>query len=219
MKKFIGLVAALALVAIAAQAYAGPNQSVVVTPHGSLDGADTNGDPCTAIPLPELCEDLSSESTPDGNGVEWFLIVAARDDDPLAFQTILFGVDNYDEVNLYIAQYGPCHQELVPLEIQSDDWPHGREGTAVTWAPSCLEGNLVPIYYFGIYTYGPGVIPLGDYFPNQHASVVSCTDPPVEDDIVMWGELGCGGAEGSNPCPLPTPARQTTWGQIKAVYQ
>lgn len=215
------LVAAFfALVVSAGLAFAGPNEDLVLVVQGNVDGAETDGDPCTSIVLPGSCSDLTPTAIPDLNGVEWFLILAAREPEPLGFTTITFGVGNYNPDATYIALFGPCNQAEGPLEIPSDDWPFPEEGTSVSWAPSCLEGNMVPVYYFGIYAYGDGTIPLGDYYPGQPSGVVSCTDPPVEDVFIAYGTLGVGGAQGYNPdCTIPNPARRTTWGQIKAVYQ
>lgn len=200
---------------------AGPNEGVYLNPHGNVDGVETNGDPCLAIALPDTCGELSSTAVGDGLGVEWFLIVAGRDSDPLGFTTITFGIGNYDGEACYIAVFGPCNQAEGPLEIPSDGWPLPDEdgvGTSVSWSPSCIQGTLVPVYYFGIYAYGPEMIPLGDYYPGQTAAVVSCDDPVEEDVITAFGVLGIGGEMGEIMCPA-TPTRKTTWGQIKNIYR
>jgi hypothetical protein len=158
--------------------------------------------------------------------MEWFLILGARESEPLGFTDVIFGVGDYDWQWCYIAEYGPCHPELGPLEIPSDAWPGPVTGTSVSW-PTCLEGNLVPIYYFGVYVYGPGQIPFGDFYPGHPSVFFSCTDPSETDDITAFGTIGFGGAEGENPCPTSsvpddigeTEGESTTWGQIKTLYR
>jgi hypothetical protein len=208
--------------------HAGPNEGGVLAVHGNVDGVDTDWDPCTNILLPDTCSELIPTATPDGNNVEWFLILAVREPEPLSFNTIVFGIGDYQETSCYIAHYGPCHQELEPLEIPNDRWPERYTGTSVSWHPNCLEGNLVGVYYFGVYTYAPGQIPLGDWNIPHPASFISCS-PQEEDLIAAFGTIGCGGADGENSCPassLPddsdigeTGGESTTWGRIKTVYR
>lgn len=210
------LVLVLALMLLFLQgSHAGPNEGVVLTAQGNVDGVETDGDPCASILIPENCYETIPEAAPDASGIEWFLVVVARDPD-VAFSTIHFGVLDYDLSACLIDQYGPCFEGLWPLEISHDDWPGPNSWTALSWAPECLEGTVVPVYYFGIYVYGSAAIPLGD--PDGRAVVVSCTDT-VADPFADFGVLGCGGAEGYNPCEHSTPMERTTWGQIKVVYR
>jgi hypothetical protein len=182
-------------------AFAGPNEGVTVTVHGNITGVETDGlDVCGSIPIPANCEDTVPAAIPDSFGEEWFIVLAAGAN-PLAFTTITFGIGDYDPYACYIDQSGPCFGSLGPLELPSDGWPGPNTGTSVTWAPNCLAGMLVPVYYLGVYIYGPGVVPLGDHYPGQPAAVVSCDDPPVEDPIVDFGSFGCSGAQGEQACP------------------
>jgi hypothetical protein len=216
--KTLFLALALMLMLLAGS-FAGPNKGVILGVHGNVGGIDTNGDPCTAIALPWTCWELVPTATPDGNGVEWFLIVAVREPEELAFNTITFGIGDFDAEVCYISMYGPCFSEFSPLEIPTDDWPGVTSGTSVSWAPECLTGNIVPVYYFGIYVYAPGAIPLGPFYPGQDENLVSCNEPPEEDAIWAYGEIGCGGYP-VDPLVCDEPlVMQTTWGQIKAVYR
>jgi hypothetical protein len=195
------LVLAMAVLALGATvAFAGPNAGVTVTVHGNVTGAETNGDPCGNIPSPDLCVDTVPTAAPDASGEEWFIVLAAGAN-PLAFTTIVFGIGDYDPYACYLDQYGPCFGDLGPLEVPSDGWPGPNSGTAVSWAPNCLTGMMVPVYYFGAYVYGPGIVPLGNFYPGQNAVVVSCDDPPVEDPIDRFGSFGCGGEIGVQECP------------------
>jgi len=211
-------IAICAALVIGPAAFAGPNDGVVLTVHGNVNGAATGGVPDNAISLPFNCADMSPTAKPDQDGVEWFLVVAASPS-RLRFDTITFGLGDYNQSLCYISFFGPARQDLAPLELPSLGWPAPNEGTAVTWSPNCLSGSLVPVYYFGIYAYGAGEIPLGDFYPAQRAVVVSCERPPDEDEILVFGSLGCGGAAGASACGERGRQAETTWGRIKKTYQ
>lgn len=223
--KTLALALTLMLLSLTAS-HAGPNEGVVLGVQGNVDGVETNGEPWIHIPYPQTCAELVPTATPDAYGVEWFLVVAVLESDPLEISTFAFGLGEFDPVVLYIGAFGPTFTNLSPLEISTEGWPGPQEGTAVT-VGSCIcypETNVVPVYYFGVYAYAPGTIPLGPFgFPDPAVfTVVDCFcggEQPIEDPIEDWGIMGCGGAEGFNPCEPPTPTEQTTWGQIKAIYR
>lgn len=195
------LVLAMAFLALGATvAFAGPNDGVTLTVQGNVTGVETEGDPCGNIPIPATCEETSPVAMGDATGEEWFIVLAAGAN-PLAFTTITFGIGDYDPYACYIDQKAPCFGTLGPLEIPSDGWPGPNTGTSVSWAPNCLTGMLVPVYYFGVYVYGPGTVPLGNTYPGQQAEVISCDDPPVSDPILQFGSFGCAGAAGEQVCP------------------
>lgn len=196
------LVLAMAVLALGATvAFAGSNEGVTLTVHGNVGGVDTQGDPCTGIPLPTDCVDTQPTALPDQYGVEWFVVLAAGEN-PLSFNTVTFGIGDYDPYACYIGLKGPCFGDLAPLEIPSSGWPNPMTGTSVTWSPNCLEGMLVPVYYFGVYGYGPGIVPLGDHYPGQPATVVPC-DGSEQDLIAAFGSFGCAGEVGVQECPTP----------------
>lgn len=202
-KLLIQVVAALALVV--GTTLAGPNEGLTLTPLGGVNVDETSGDPCVDIFDPGLsCEDVDPNAQPDGLGVEWYLVLAAGAS-PLAFNTITFGIGDFDPYACYIGAYGPCFGEFGPLQIPSAGWPGPMSGTSVSWAPNCLTGMLVPVYWFGFYVYyGGGPVPLGDFYPGQTAAVVSCDSPPEEDPIVAFGVMGCGNDPGVQACPGET---------------
>lgn len=208
-----------AAVVIVVSAYAGPNEGVVLTAHGNVDGLDPVDHPCVVFPIPPTCEETDPNAAPDSEGVEWYIVLAAGADE-LDFNTITFGIGDFDPYECYIVAYGPCSPELGPLEIPSAGWPGPMTGTSVSWHPNCLEGTLVPVYYFAFYVYpAGGPVPLGDFYPGRTATVTSCGDPPIEDPIEDFGIIGCGVDPGFQMCPAPVPTGSTTWGQIKAIYR
>jgi hypothetical protein len=204
--------APILLLVLVTGSYAGPNAGVTLTPMGNVSGAETNGDVCGTIgaQLPAVCEDMNPNAAPDILGVEWYIAVAAGNG--LCFNTIVFGIGDYDPYACYVAGYGPCSPDLGPLEIPSAGWPGPHSGTAVSWAPNCLCGDLVPVYYFGFYVYyGGGPVPFGNFYPGNSATVVSCTSPPEEDPITdpnddgFFGIIGCGDDPGHTECKQVGP--------------
>ena len=98
-----------------------------------------------------------------------------------------------------MADWGPCDLIGSPLEIPGDGWPGPNTGTAVSWAPDCWSGDLVPVYWLVTYAYASGVIPL-EAHPIQNSTFVDCSSPPIEDTISGYGSMGFG-FSGQNPCP------------------
>ncbi|MBU1700694.1 MAG: hypothetical protein KJ970_07365 [Candidatus Eisenbacteria bacterium] len=181
-------------------AVAGPNAGVVLSVQGNVDGAATNGSPCTEIALPAACEDLIPSATDDVDGVSWYLVVVVSPPENTPnFNTVVFGLGDYTASNTYIGFYGPC--VTGALEISTQDWPNPNQGTAVSWAPNCINGIMEPVYYFGVYAYSAGNIPLAVH-PVQGGVVVDCSANPTTDDLEGFGVMGVGGNAGSNPeCP------------------
>lgn len=213
------LLIAVAVVVVAGSAQAGPNEGVVLTPHGNVNGLDPIDHPCVIFPIPPTCEETDPNAAPDSELVDWFIVLAAGSGE-LSFSTITFGLGDFDPYECYIVAFGPCFPELNPLEITSAGWPSPNSGTSVSWAPNCLQGTLVPVYYFAFYAYPTGgPVPLGDFYPGRPASVISCGDPPQEDPIAGFGVMGCGEDPGLRVCPAPVPTSPSTWGQIKAIYR
>jgi hypothetical protein len=219
---------ALALVVLSSTAVAKPNYGVILNVHGNAGGVETNGDVCGTLwaDPPTSCAELSTTALPDASGVEWFLILATREGYPWELQiyTVVFGLGPYDDAACAPGIWGPCNSDELALEQPSAGWPAPETGTAVSWNPNCQAGELVPLYYIGFYTYGGpgGAVPLGDYYPGQPASVVSCPAPgeaPEEDPIYAFGIIGCGDDPGMKNCDYPVPVEKTTWGQIKSIYQ
>lgn len=185
------LLLAMAILAVTAGiAFAGPNAGVVLSVQGNALGVETNGDVCAALALPATCEELVTGATPDAGGISWYVAVVVS---PAAntpnFNTVVFGLGPFNMGDNYISYTGAC----VPgaLEVSSGGWPGPNEGTAVSWAPDCLNGHMESVYYFGTYNYYGGIIPLGDFHPTQPSVVVDCSADPQEDPFEGFGERRC----------------------------
>jgi len=215
------------LAALPMSAPAGPNAGAVLGVQGNVLGVDTAGEPWTAIAIPENCADQVPQAMEDPQGIEWYILVVYQDpgaSDP-GFNTLIFGVGDYNEADCYIALTGPVDiGSPDPLEVSSANWPNHLSGTAVSWSPNCLDGHVEPIYYLGVYAYAPAVIPLGDYYPNQSSAITSCGQGGgVEEDLfAAYTSIFCGGAPFQPDdivCPGTTAVEETTWGKIKTIYR
>jgi hypothetical protein len=195
---------------------AGPNEGVALFVHG-VQGFEE-----TLCLVPDTCDELIPEANPDGLGVElYYAVVVSPPTNLPSFDTIAFGIGEYDSYVCYVGYWGPCHSELNPLEIPDPDWPQPNTGTAISWAPHCFTDPVIPVYYFGFYLYygDGGQVPLMPH-PGTDSGVVSCEVPPQLDLFEEYGIMGCGDADGWNPeCPIPTAVEATTWGRIKSCYR
>lgn len=222
----------LGLVVTISPALSGPNEGVFLAVHGFLPPIQTFegfGQPIPECEVPEDCLGLQSSGQPTELGIEWFSVVVLSppSNDP-NFQSICFGIRDYNPINCYVGFFGPCHWELDPLEVHLGDWPRPFSGTCVSWAPHCLTSHIEPVYYFGIYVYyGGGEVPLGDGGVGNPPMVASCGEPPEVDPFEDFGVMGCGDAEGYNPecfgsssVEDPDPVIEgLTWGRIKRMYR
>lgn len=197
--RFVRIVVA-GLLMLGGAALAGPNEGIFLAVHAGGRGIETNGNPGATLPVPDNCEDFVP-TVDGGPGVQWFTVLAVSTQCNPSFNTVTFGLGQ-DSANCYVAAAVPARPEFSPMEIPSDEWPEPNSGTCVSWAPNCLTNPIEPIYYIGFYSYGPGTIELGDFYPGQPAGVVDCSLPPVADAFEDFGVVGHGGSAGSNPyCP------------------
>lgn len=208
------LLLAMAILALASSvAFAGPNAGVVLMVHGNQDATIlTEGDVCGTVALPAACEDLIPSAVPDNDsGEEWFLVlVVSPPENTPNFNTAVFGLGDWDTGAIgYIDAFGSCVAGALDAPYNPDTWPSPNNGTAVSWSPECLYGYMEPIYFFGVYVYGTGTIPLAGH-PTQAAVVVDCTANPAEDPFEGFGIMGIGGGAGDNP-PCPGGTQPDPW--------
>ncbi|MBU1699723.1 MAG: hypothetical protein KJ970_05915 [Candidatus Eisenbacteria bacterium] len=187
-------------------AHAGSNAGVVLAVHGNQGEPWYPPDPCEQIEVPEDCIDLIPSAIPDPLiDVYWYLIlVVSPRGNATNFNMVTFGLGDYTPSETYIGYFGSCKPGA--LEAPTAGWPAPGTGTAVAWTPDCSYGQMVPVYYFGIYVYAAaGEIPLVDH-PLNHAAVADCSEPATLDLIEGFGAMGYGGAPGWNPeCPPWNP--------------
>ncbi|MBU1700161.1 MAG: T9SS type A sorting domain-containing protein [Candidatus Eisenbacteria bacterium] len=194
------LLAPLVLVFWIGSSVAGPNAGGVLVVHHDPELVYTAG-VCDSLVVPSDCTELNPTAAADGSPQLWFVLAAFPDSLANRFSTVVFGLGDYDDTDLVIGAAGPCATFGTPLEIPSPGWPGPNSGTAVSWAPACGSGGLVPVYWFVTYAYAQGSIPLGDYYPNQSSAFVSCGSLPEEDTVSAFATMGFG-TPGENQCPI-----------------
>lgn len=202
MRRLLMMVAILALVSSAT--FAGSNPGVVLSVHGDVLGVATvditsPGTMVCDLPMPATCEELSTTAvnTALDPCAYYLVVVVSPPENSPNFNTVTFGLGDYDPAGTYVRDFGTCHDGLIS-ELPGAGWPGPNTGTSTSISPACWEGNtLQPVYYFGVYNYGTTpVMPLSDH-PGFQGSVVDCGSPPEEDFFEGYGEI-----EGTNPdCP------------------
>ena len=197
MKYLFALLLLLSVLWIGSSA-AGPNAGGVLVVHHDPDLIYTTG-VCDSLVVPSDCSEFNPTAIADGSPQLWFILAAFPDSLTNRFSTVTFGLGDYDDTEVVIGAAGRCETFGTALEISSAGWPGPNAGTSVSWAPACGSGSIVPIYWFVTYAYASGTIPLGNYYPGQNATFVSCASPPEEDLISDYGVMGFG-VEGQNPC-------------------
>jgi hypothetical protein len=117
------------------------------------------------------------------------------------------------------------------LDFPDANWPNAGGGTTITWDPNtnCQIQNSEPYVpntviavagAFNVFLNGPDVMAVIPRPVDGRAKVADCN--AAEDDITgkVPSQLGQAGfcLTGYNPCGLPTPVENTTWGNIKKSY-
>lgn len=118
------------------------------------------------------------------------------------------------------------------LEFPQPGWPAAGTGNTITWVPStnCQDVNSEPYVpgtviaiagVFEVSVYGPDFMAVTPRPVDGLAKVADCN--AAEDDITYNtpSQLGIAGfgLPGYNPCGLPTPVENSTWGAIKKSYE
>lgn len=200
------------MASLVSTAVAGPNVGGVLVVHSDPEIVYTTA--CSGADTISLCSSLISEA-PDNGIVNWIVLVAFPESRSGAISTISFGLGDYDAEASYIAYWEACNTNLNPIEIPTDNWPQPGTGTSISWAPSCLSGELIPIYRFQSYVNAPGTIPLAPHPTHGwEEGFVDCD--AQQDPILGFGILGLG-VPGHNPCPEAAEiVVEGTWGVIEA---
>lgn len=218
----------------ASLAFAGNNIQASIALHV---GAYTQKNVCTAAgPLTNGTMAFDNIA-PFGNYSVYLLVCNGSDRDlenPSALRTgvagFQCGIDYNGAVGAGVDVFGwtLCANQ----EFAQPGWPASGTGNTITWAPAtdCQDVNSEP--------YVPGtVIAIGGVFAVEvlspdfmsviprpvdgKAKVADCN--AAEDDITFNtpSQLGIAGfgLPGYNPCGLPTPVQNSTWGGIKKAYE
>lgn len=136
----------------------------------------------------------------------WFVLAAfPNSPGPVDLAGINFGFEDFSTSDIDFADHGACNDGF--LTIPSYGWPGPVEGMVMVFRP-VRHTEVVEIYWFATYVYGPVSIGLG---PNPtmvegapEGGFADTSIPPEFDEIYEYGILGFG-EEGYNPCRGPDP--------------
>ncbi|MBD3336489.1 MAG: hypothetical protein GF355_13335 [Candidatus Eisenbacteria bacterium] len=213
--RFVIILSLVLLLAVSGIAVAGEEAGCMLLVHTDPSMVYTNG--CSAVDTISTWDEL--DPTGAGTGVvNWIVVAAFPPGGAEELNTISFGLGDYNPAAVSIGNAGPCSPGLSPLEISTQDWPLPGSGTAVSWAPNCNSGSLVPVYRFTAYVYATGSIPLAPH-PTQGwvNGLVRCN--ASTEPILGYGKLGFG-EEGYNPNPSGAPVHvEASWGVIQTATE
>ena len=117
------------------------------------------------------------------------------------------------------------------LTFPSLDWPNSGSGAIFTWdgigncqstptEPFVPNTTIAVATGFEVFTTGPGAFSITPRPITGLAKVADCN--AAEDDLTgrVPSHLGVAGfcGPGYNPCGLPTPVEESTWGAIKKQF-
>ena len=143
----------------------------------------------------------------------WFIAAFPENASP-AINAVQFGIRTTLPDGAVVAR-GPCGSMV--LELPDRDFPENYTGTLVSF--STKRETLVPVYWFGIEGGNGDTFGSAAYPGDGRAVFVDDGDPPVEDQIYRFGEVGWG-TDGDNDCPTASyEVRTSTWGAVKGGYR
>lgn len=186
---------------------AGPHAYGVILPHiapgleysfgASYDGQSNLRDCEDAIVRGEV------SSGEDEAAQIWYVMAAFPESPgPVDLGGIDFGFEDFDACNIEFVDHGPCNDGF--LTLPSDSWPGPIEGVALLFK-FARRTEVVEIYWFATYVYGPASIELGPDRTRRMGPIGAFVDtgvPPEEDEIYDYGILGFG-EDGYNPYGSP----------------
>jgi len=198
MKKFL---LAVAVLCVGTMAFAGPNAGGTLIAHDAnllLSATDGNVSVCAQGAGLQVCEaaDIEIDGAVGLANASVFKVYAAfMVGSSPRLMGITWGVV-YDPGNIILATGGKCGD----FELNDDGWPASGTGSTVTWN-TVQTGYLVPVYWFGAYTYGyAGMVGLGPN-PSQGGYFGDDSVPAILDPIACYGAMGFD-MPGTLCCPI-----------------
>jgi hypothetical protein len=99
-----------------------------------------------------------------------------------------FGLGTFDPDIVWFAGFGPCPASALAIAYGS--WPGPGTGIALAATSETWSGNLVPVYWFDIAAYYPGLIPLTPHPGTGFGGFANCLTPPTSYPAVCFGAMG-----------------------------
>ena len=167
-------------------------------PYDPIDGAI----PCS----PSAANPTST--MPAGVPHVWYVMAAFPENSCPRLKGVSFRVD-YERTRMVILAQGPASGTFeVTLDSDLDGQPFPASGSGTGVAFDTVRTSLLQeVYWFAGYAYGcagGAVFSLRAKDREDHA-FVDDSQPPLQDYIAGFGDLGLGGAIGFYPFPLPEP--------------
>jgi hypothetical protein len=195
MKKLLMAVAALA---IAGAAFAGPNAG------GTIFAADANmayttdiTDYCGLGTVPSDCASADIRMDDTAGFQVWKVYAAFVSGSSPRLKAVVFGVYYDADIVISAGAFGACAE----FELPDDTWPASGSGNSLVWDNTQTD-ELVEVYWFGGYNYYGTATSFGLGI-NQGQGAGQFADdsiPSVVDDIAGYGTLGFN-MDGTPACP------------------
>jgi len=186
MKKFLLAVAVLCL---GTMAYAGPNAGgtlIVQDANLTMLGTDGNVSICGQGLIPQHCTeaDVQIDGAAAGAEAVFKVYAAFLEGTSPRLMGLTWGV-LYDDSNIILPYFGKCGD----FELNDDGWPAPGTGSSVTWN-NVQTAYLVPVYWFGAYTYGAAGTFCTGPNPGQGGVFGDDTIPAILDPIMGYSCMG-----------------------------
>ncbi len=152
---------------------------------------------------PFAINDLAQVVNQLSGGLDTWHVLAAWDGEAKVWCGTEFGFGAYDPSLMDLQGYGPCFP-VAGLEIPTPGWPGPNEGTAFVTTGDPWNGNWLPVYFFGgysyDYSYGSTVIPISVDPPTGFCGFSNCENPPL---VFSVGPMGRGAMGINTPGVTP----------------
>ncbi len=127
----------------------------------------------------------------------WFVLAAWEESKE--WRGVEFGLGPYSPGDYVITHHGPCFP-ASGLAYPTENWPGPDEGIALVVTDSSWNGNLVPVYYFAGYAYGPATIALAENPATGFGGTADCGNPSEDWAAGSFGAMGFF-EDGRSACP------------------
>jgi len=161
----------------------------------------TNSDQCTWYGQYAITDCAAQNPRIDADHVVWYVLTAWNSDKN--FCGVEFGFGQYDGLIAGFLSHGVC--PTTALIIPSGTWPGPGTGVSLAATTEQWNGNLLPVYWFDMYVYAAGVIPLGVNPGTGFGGFANCVTPPTSYGAVEFGAMGLF-MDGTVACP-PEPGQ------------
>jgi hypothetical protein len=206
MRKFLLALGILALLCSPAMAGKNSNGALVVHTNDALNY--TSVGLCArfeTVDNPGSCENANTQTNKDDAtpALIWCLAAFAPSANP-GVTVIYFGLNhNLPPGQGYFNNFGLCGP-AASIEIPDTGWPDVGGNSVAFGSGGVIGDRFFPYYYLNAFGFagafvGTGINPTGGY-----AAFVDDSNPPVQDNIDMFGIVRWG-TLGANECPQDVP--------------